>query len=69
VPVVLVLVFALAGGVVLYNNVTTYVFKEAMSDLADDIYQVAETSAIELGRAPATSDAALLRKYQNLAAQ
>jgi serine phosphatase RsbU (regulator of sigma subunit) len=67
VPVVLVVAFALAASVVLYINVAAYVFSEGFGDLLDDVYQIAETSAGEIGRNPAVTEVALARKYENLA--
>ncbi len=52
VPVVLVALFALTGGVMLHTNVATYVFDEGLRDFQDDVQQIAETSALELGRNP-----------------
>jgi serine phosphatase RsbU (regulator of sigma subunit) len=68
VPVVLSLAFALAFGVLLYVTVTSYVFLEGYEDTVEDLHQIAETSAIELGRSPATATAALERKVANLVA-
>jgi len=69
VPVILVVAFSLAASVVLYMNVAAYVFHEGFGDLIDDVYQFAETSAGEIARNPAVTEAALVRKYQNLAKQ
>jgi sigma-B regulation protein RsbU (phosphoserine phosphatase) len=69
VPVVLVAVFALTGGVLLYMNVLNYVFREGFSSFEEDVQQIAETSAIEIGRNPQVIQAAIERKIVNLAAQ
>ncbi len=69
VPVVLVAVFALTGGVLLYTNVAAYVFHEGFRDFEDDVQQIAETSAVELGRNPVGLQAAIDRKVANLAPQ
>ena len=69
VPVVLVALFALTGGVMLHTNVATYVFDEGFRDFQDDVQQIAETSAIELGRTPQNAQAALDRKVANLSPQ
>ena len=50
VPVVLIAVFALSGGVVLYENVTAYLFHEGFDDVVDEVHQVADTAAVELSR-------------------
>ena len=69
VPVLLVGLFVLVGGVVAYSTVAGYVFNEGYQGLIDDMQQMAETSAGEVGRNPATTQAALERKVTNLAAQ
>jgi phosphoserine phosphatase RsbU/P len=69
VPVILVVAFTLAVSVVLYMNIAAYVFQEGFGDVVDDVYQFAETSAGELTRNPAVTEAALTRKYQNLSKQ
>jgi phosphoserine phosphatase RsbU/P len=69
VPVVLVVAFALAGGVVFYTNVAAYMFHEGFDDVVDNVQQIAETSAIEIGRNPDAILPALQRKYANLATQ
>jgi sigma-B regulation protein RsbU (phosphoserine phosphatase) len=69
VPVVLVAVFALTGGVLLYMNVLSYVFREGFSSFEEDVQQIAETSAIEIGRNPQVIQVAIERKIVNLAAQ
>ena len=68
-PVILSIAFALLAGVVLYGNLAAYVFHEGFGDLADDVHQIAETSAGEIGRNPALTVAALARKYENLSTQ
>ena len=69
VPVLLIAAFALAGGVVLYNNVAPYMFHEGVDDMRDDIAQIAESTAREIGRAPATAAADLARRYENNSAR
>jgi serine phosphatase RsbU (regulator of sigma subunit) len=68
VPVMLVIAFVLALGVLLYVTVASYVFLEGYGDTVENVHQIAETSAIELGRDPRVVVAtALARKYSNLA--
>jgi len=69
VPVMLVVVLVLAASVVVYTNVAAYVFHEGFADLLDDVHQIAETSANEIGRTPAAAESAITRKYENLAKQ
>jgi sigma-B regulation protein RsbU (phosphoserine phosphatase) len=69
VPVALVAMFALTGGILLYTNVAAYVFHEGFHDYQEDVEQIAATSAIELGRNPRGLQAAIDRKVANLSAQ
>jgi sigma-B regulation protein RsbU (phosphoserine phosphatase) len=69
VPVVLIVAFGLAGAVVLYTNVAAYVFQEGFDDVVEDVRQIAETSAFEIGRNPSSAADALARKYVNLQKQ
>lgn len=69
VPVVLVAVFALTGGFLLYTNIAAYVFNEGFRDFQEDVQQIAETTAIELGRNPKGVQPAIDRKVANLSAQ
>ncbi len=62
VPVVLVLAFALAGGVVLYTTLAGYMFREGFQDIVDDITQIAETTSAELGEPGAREANVLARK-------
>ncbi len=66
VPVVLILSFVLVSSVLLYINITSYVFREGYADVAENLHQIAETSATEIGRNPTVIQAALDRKYANL---
>jgi sigma-B regulation protein RsbU (phosphoserine phosphatase) len=65
VPVLLVGLFSLAGSVVLYTNIAAFVFREGVDDLLDDVAQVAEATASELGRAPNDAAAILTRVQLN----
>jgi sigma-B regulation protein RsbU (phosphoserine phosphatase) len=67
VPVLLVALFALAGSVVLYTNIASFVFREGIDDLLDDVAMVAEATASELGRSPADAAAILTRVQLNRA--
>ncbi|HWB16453.1 MAG TPA: PP2C family protein-serine/threonine phosphatase [Vicinamibacterales bacterium] len=67
VPLVLVLAFVLTGGLLLYMTVAQYVFQEGFADTIETVHQVAETSAIEIGRNPSAIQAAIDRKVANLA--
>ena len=68
VPILLVVAFALAGGVLVYVTVASYVFQQGFADLVDDVVQSAETVAIELSRDAAGAQLAAERRYSNVAA-
>ncbi len=68
VPVVLVLAFVLAGGVLVYLAVASYVFREGFADAVDDVRLTAETMAVEIGRDQIAAQAVADRRYTNLAA-
>jgi serine phosphatase RsbU (regulator of sigma subunit) len=57
VPLVLVLAFALAGGVVVYTTLAGYMFREGFEDLVDDVTQIANTTGADLaGRSEPAAD-------------
>ena len=68
-PVMLVGVFALFVAVLFYTDVAAYMFHQGFTDLSDNVRQFAETSAIEIGRTPGTTQSAIERKVANLNAQ
>ena len=63
VPVLLVVTLALAGGMILYVNVAAYMYLEGFTDIADDVQQIAETGAVEIGRTPEAALQTITRKY------
>lgn len=65
VPVVLVLAFALAAAVLLYVTVARYVFLESYTDHVRVVRDIAETSAVEIGRTPSLAAGGLERRYDN----
>jgi sigma-B regulation protein RsbU (phosphoserine phosphatase) len=69
VPVALIAAFVLAGGVLLYMTVAQYVFQAGFTNLVEDIEQIAETTAIEIGRSPGQALAAIERKIANMAGE
>jgi serine phosphatase RsbU (regulator of sigma subunit) len=66
VPVALVLAFGLAASVLLYVTVARYVFRETYADTVRVVRDIAETSAIEIGRTPTLAAGGLERRYENL---
>src|SRR5439155_24058741 len=69
VPVVLVLLFTLVGGVVLYDNVAAYLFRQGLDDVIEDVHQIAETAAIEIGRNPNIAATVITNRYLNRASR
>jgi sigma-B regulation protein RsbU (phosphoserine phosphatase) len=69
VPVLLVVSLALVGGLVLYLNVAGYMFHEGFRDIADDVQQIAETAAAEIGKTPAGANDTIARKYDSLSSR
>jgi serine phosphatase RsbU (regulator of sigma subunit) len=69
IPVGLVVVFALFSALVLYSHVAAYLFHDGLNDIQDNVQQIVETSAAEIGRAPDTHVAAIRRKQANLSGQ
>ncbi len=69
VPVALIAAFVLASGVLLYMTVAQYVFRAGFADLVEDVEQIAETTAVEIGRSPGQALQAIERRYANLAGQ
>ena len=69
VPVLLLGALLLVAALVLYLNVSSYMFHEAFEDISRDVLQAAETTSAEIGRTPAAAEAVLTRKYENLSAR
>ena len=63
IPVLLVVSLTLVGGLVAYLNVAGYMFHEGFRDIADDVQQIAESTAAEIDRTPSAATEALGRKY------
>jgi phosphoserine phosphatase RsbU/P len=66
VPVVLVIAFVLAGGVLVYVAVASYVFREGFGDAVNDIRLSAQTMAIAIGRDPTRVQAVAEQRYSAL---
>jgi phosphoserine phosphatase RsbU/P len=71
IPAGLILVFFLFGGVVMFMNITTYLFKDGYDDFVDEVRVMAETSAVEIARGARVQDAAgiLARRRANVQAR
>jgi sigma-B regulation protein RsbU (phosphoserine phosphatase) len=66
VPVALLASLTLAAGIVLYINVTSYLFREALHDIEQVVQQAAEAAAAQIDASPGATDAVLDRIYSNL---
>ncbi|MGE5814790.1 MAG: PP2C family protein-serine/threonine phosphatase [Acidobacteriota bacterium] len=69
VPALLIGVFFIVGGFVLFQNLSSYLFKDGYDDLLDNVQMMASTTAAELSRAPrmdAAAAAMLERRRSNL---
>lgn len=69
VPVVLVLAFALAGGLVLYDNLASYLFRRGLDDVVEDVESIARNVAAEVSRVPGSAQAAIATRYANWSAE
>lgn len=67
VPVVLVLVFALAGGLVLYDNLAAYLFRQGLDQIVSDTQTIARNIAGDVNRAPGNAQSAATSRYANWA--
>jgi sigma-B regulation protein RsbU (phosphoserine phosphatase) len=54
VPVLLVLIFFLFAGMLMFIHISAYLFKRGIDDVVDEAVVIAQTAAVELRRAPAT---------------
>ena len=66
VPIVLVIAFALAGGVVVYDNLAAYLFHQGLADVIDEVHSIAETTAEEIGRTPAVAATVVASQVREL---
>ncbi len=69
VPVALIMAFVLAAAVLLYVTVAAYVFRETYADSVRVVRDIAETSAVEIGRTPTLAASGLERRYENVRAR
>jgi hypothetical protein len=68
-PVLLVVALAMASALILYMDVAGYMFHEGFTDISNDIQQVAEDTAAEIGRSPSAASDELSRRSRNLASR
>jgi serine phosphatase RsbU (regulator of sigma subunit) len=65
VPSLLIVIFFMLGGVLIFMNVSAYLFKDGYDSMVDYVKLVTESAASEMGRAPGIADEALTRIYRN----
>jgi sigma-B regulation protein RsbU (phosphoserine phosphatase) len=68
VPIVLVLSFALAGAVVLYETLAAYLLRQGLDHVAAEMRTIADVSAAEVGRAPAAAAQAIADHFEDWSA-
>ncbi len=69
VPIVLVLAFVLAGGVVLYDTLAAYLVRTGLDDVVAEVHSIAGTAAAEIGRNPSAAPTVLEVRYANWSPQ
>jgi serine phosphatase RsbU (regulator of sigma subunit) len=65
VPSLLIVIFFMLGGVLIFMNVSAYLFKDGYDSMVDYVKLVTESAASEMGRAPGIADEAITRTYRN----
>ena len=68
-PLVLVLAFALAGAVVLYDTLAAYLVRQGLDDVVAEVQLIAVTTAAEIGRNPSAAGAVVEVRYANWSPQ
>src|SRR5436190_15128131 len=61
VPSLLIVIFFLLGAVLIFMNVSAYLFKDGYDSMVDYVKLVTESAASEMGRAPGIADEAITR--------
>ena len=67
VPALLIIVFFLLGGVVIFMNVSAYLFKDGYDEIVDYVKLTTEAVASELSRTPETALQSIARIHRNAA--
>lgn len=67
VPALLLVVFFLFGGQVIFNNVASYIFKSGYESYSASALQIAQATANDVARDPAAAQTVLQSKVTNLA--
>ncbi len=69
VPSLLIVIFFLLGGVLIFMNVSAYLFKDGYDATADDVKVSTASAASEMSRAPESAAQSLGRTHRNAAAK
>jgi phosphoserine phosphatase RsbU/P len=69
VPALLIVTFFLVGGVLIFTNISAYLFKDGYDKAGNDLNLATRGAASELGRAPESEAQSLSRIQRNLAAR
>jgi sigma-B regulation protein RsbU (phosphoserine phosphatase) len=65
VPSLLIVIFFLLGGVLIFMNVSAYLFKDGYDSMIDYVKLATESAASEMSRAPEVGDQAIARIHRN----
>jgi hypothetical protein len=65
VPSLLIVIFFLLGGVLIFMNVSAYLFKDGYDSLVDYVKLAVDSTASEMSRAPDTADQSIARIHRN----
>jgi serine phosphatase RsbU (regulator of sigma subunit) len=69
VPSLLIVTFFLLGGVLIFMNVSAYLFKDGYDSAVDFVKLATESAAAEMSRAPESADQAIARIHRNASRQ
>ena len=65
VPSLLIVIFFLLGGVLIFMNVSAYLFKDGYDAMVDDVKLSTESAASEMSRSPESADQSFARIHRN----
>jgi hypothetical protein len=65
VPSLLIVIFFLLGGVLIFMNVSAYLFKDGYDAIVDDAKLFAESAASEMSRSPEAAEQSFARIHRN----
>jgi sigma-B regulation protein RsbU (phosphoserine phosphatase) len=66
VPSLLIVIFFLLGGVLIFMNVSAYLFKDGYDSMVDYVKAATETAASEMARTPEAAEGSLGRIHRNV---